>query len=216
MRTRYTCCRPSHQKRRKRWTQQPHRKTFTATSGQSAQHFSPLSCRDWYFVPFLRSVLMSWVLSNVGDFSAFHFVRDGLWCTLHFSGVVGRGYSVSFCPPSLHLHALTRYAALPTGAPRRVARTTRSTDTWFLSSILSPSSPVRHLSPSLRSCPWRPPLWFSCSLYRVDDIWSSACSPESKVEREAGPLVFGFWDMAVHYLAVWMDTFLTCKVFVFN
>jgi hypothetical protein len=31
-----------------------------------------------YFLPVLRSVLMSWVLSNVGDFSAFHFVRDGL------------------------------------------------------------------------------------------------------------------------------------------
>jgi len=107
-----------------------------------------LSFVPWliYFSPFLRSVLMSWVLSNVGDFLAFHFIRDGLRCALHFSGVIGRRYSVSFWPSSPHLHALTRYAAPPTGAPRGVARTTRSTDTWFLSSILSPSSPVCHLS----------------------------------------------------------------------
>lgn len=50
------------------------RKTFIATSGQGAQRFCPLSCRDCFlfvFLLFLRSVLMSWVLSNVGDFSAF-------------------------------------------------------------------------------------------------------------------------------------------------
>ena len=159
MRTRYTCCRPNHRKRIKRWTQQPHRKTFTATSGQSAQRFSLFrAVTDIFFAFFVQRVDVMGAFKCGCDFSAFHLIRDGLWCALHFSGVIGRRYSVSFCPPSLHLHALTRYAALPTGAPRRVARTTRSTDTWFLSCILSPSSPVRHLSLSLRNCPWRPSL----------------------------------------------------------
>jgi len=152
--------------------QQPHRKTFTATSRQSAQHFSPPSCRNWYiFYLFVQHVDVMGAFKCGCDFLAFHLIRDSLWCALHFSGVVGCRYSISFCPPSLHLHTLTRYIALPMGALRHVALTTWSMDTWFLSSILLPSLPVHHLSLSLRSCPWCPPLCFSCSLYRVDDIY---------------------------------------------
>ena len=127
MRTRYTCCRPSHRKRIKRWTQQPHRKTFTGTSGQSAQRFSPLSCRDWYFfLPFLRSVLMSWVLSNVGDFSAFHFVKDGLWMC---ASLFRRCWSPLFCkllssfPLSARAHSVrstTNGSAKTSGADHTV------------------------------------------------------------------------------------------------
>jgi hypothetical protein len=62
-RTRYTCCRPSHPKRRKRWIRQPNRRTSIVISGRSMLRlFIVLDGTEFLS---LCSVLLAWVLSNV-------------------------------------------------------------------------------------------------------------------------------------------------------
>ena len=89
---------------------------------------------------------------------------------LTFTGVVGRRYSVSVYSFPPILHVLIRYTVRLTGAPRRAARTKRSTDTSSLSYTLYSSSPVHHLSQKCRPV-LTPFILFSCSLYRVDYVY---------------------------------------------
>ncbi len=102
------------------------------------------SCHDW-FVFLLYSLLMSWVLSNVDDYSVFRFIKDGLWCTLHL-GVFGCRNSVRSSPLSLHLHTLTR-SAKTSGADH-------TANGYLIFMLYSVALLALHHLTSLRSCPW--------------------------------------------------------------
>ena len=103
--------------------------------------------------------------------------------------------------------------------PRRAVRTRRSMGISSLSSTPSLFSPVRYL-PSMRSWLFLTValLLFSCSLYRVDDVYDRPAvrrrvRSREKLEFCGSREVIN--DYRLLYLAIWTDGFPRCELYLY-
>ena len=103
--------------------------------------------------------------------------------------------------------------------PRRAVRTRRSMGISSLSSTPSLFSPVRYL-PSMRSWLFLTValLFFSCSLYRVDDVYDRPAvrrrvRSREKLEFCGSREVIN--DYLLLYLAIWTDGFPRCELYLY-
>ena len=138
-------------------------------------------------------------------------MREDLRCAIHFSGVVGRRYSVSAHPLSRPSRC-TNSVRSTTNGNAQTSGANKTVNGYLIFILYSVALLARALSSSMRS--WLflmvALLFFSCSLYRVDDVYDRPAVRRRVRSREK--LEFrGSREVAIDYrllyLVVWTDGF---------